>query len=78
MIKMKGFRISGSFDDARYGQQSFCIEIAAENDIEAKEQIVSTLGSRHKLKRWQITIKETKELTDDEITDHVVKYKISA
>lgn len=75
---MKGFRISGSFDDARHGQQSFCIEVAAENDMEAKEQIVSTLGSRHKLKRWQITVKETKELTNEEVTDHVVKYKISA
>ncbi|MCQ2053303.1 MAG: 50S ribosomal protein L18a [archaeon] len=78
MTKMKGFRISGSFDDARQGQQSFCIEVAAENDIEAKEQTISTLGSRHKLKRWQITIKEIKELTNDEVIDHVVKYKISA
>lgn len=75
---MKGFRMSGFFDDERQGRQSFCIEVAAENDIEAYEQAASTLGSRHKLKRWQITIKEVKELRNDEVTDPVVKYKISA
>ena len=75
---MKGFRITGSFADARQGQQPFCVEVAAEDEAAAKEQIVSTFGSRHKLKRWQINITEIKELTNDEVTDHVVKYKIGA
>ena len=48
------------------------------DEAAAKEQIVSTFGSRHKLKRWQINITEIKELTNDEVTDHVVKYKIGA
>ena len=75
---MKGFRITGSFDDARQGQQPFCVEVAADNEDAAKEQIVSTLGSRHKLKRWQITISEIKELAPEDVQDHVVKYKIGA
>ena len=75
---MKGFRITGSFDDVRQGQQPFCVEVAAENEDAAKEQIVSTLGSRHKLKRWQINITEIKELAPEDIQDHVVKYKIGA
>ena len=75
---MKGFRITGSFADARQGQQPFCVEIAAEDEAAAKEQIVSTLGSRHKLKRWEISISEIKELAPEEVTDHVVKYKIGA
>ena len=75
---MKGFRITGSFADARQGQQPFCVEVAAEDEAAAKEQIVSTFGSRHKLKRWQINITEIKELEADEVTDHVVKYKIGA
>ena len=75
---MKGFRITGSFADARQGKQPFCVEVAAEDEAAAKEQIVSTFGSRHKLKRWQIDITEIKELSADDIQDHVVKYKIGA
>ena len=75
---MKGFRITGSFADARQGQQPFCVEVAADNEDAAREQIVSTFGSRHKLKRWQINITEVKELAPEEVQDHVVKYKIGA
>ena len=75
---MKGFRITGSFADARQGQQPFCVEVAADDEAAAKEQIVSTFGSRHKLKRWQINITEVKELAPEDVQDHVVKYKIGA
>ncbi len=75
---MKGFRITGSFADVRQGQQPFCVEVAAEDEAAAKEQIVSTFGSRHKLKRWQINITEVKELAPEDVQDHVVKYKIGA
>ena len=75
---MKGFRITGSFADARQGQQPFCVEVAADDEATAKEQIVSTFGSRHKLKRWQINITEVKELAPEDVQDHVVKYKIGA
>ena len=75
---MKGFRITGSFADVRQGQQPFCVEVAAENEDAAKEQIVSTLGSRHKLKRWQINITKIEELAPEDVQDHVVKYKIGA
>ena len=75
---MKGFRISGSYADARQGRQPFCVEVAAEDEAAAKEQIVSTFGSRHKLKRWQINITEVKELAPEDVQDHVVKYKIGA
>lgn len=75
---MKGFRVTGTFADARQGRQPFCVEIAADDEAAAKEQIVSTLGSRHKLKRWQIDISEIKELATEEVTDHVVKYNIGA
>ena len=75
---MKAFRVTGTFADKRQGRQPFCVEIAAEDDAAAQEQIVSTFGSRHKLKRWQINISEIKELAADEVQDHVVKYKIGA
>ncbi len=75
---MKAFRVTGTFADKRQGRQPFCVEIAAEDDAAAQEQIVSTFGSRHKLKRWEIDITEIKELAAEEVTDHVVKYKIGA
>jgi large subunit ribosomal protein LX len=75
---MKGFRITGSFADVRAGQQPFSIEIAAEDEAAAREQIVSTIGSKHKVKRWQINITDIKEMAHDEIESHVVKYKVGA
>lgn len=75
---MKGFRVTGSFADVRAGQQPFSVEVAAENEEAAKEQIISTLGSKHKVKRWQIKITEVKEIPADQIENHVVKYKVGA
>ena len=73
---MKAFSISGSYEDVRYVRQPFCIEMAAEDAESVKEKVLSTIGSKHKLKRTQICIKEIKELSADEITNHVVKYQI--
>ena len=72
---MKGFRINGSFKDVRK-EQVFSIEIAAEDNDKAKEYALSTLGSRHKLKRWEITINEIVELANDDIVDPLVKYQV--
>lgn len=74
---MKGFRVTGSFADARQGQQPFSVEIAADSEAAAKEQIISTMGSRHKVKRWQISINEIIELANDAIENPVVKYKVT-
>lgn len=74
---MKGFRVTGSFADARQGQQPFSVEIAADSEAAAKEQIISTMGSRHKVKRWQISISEIIELANDAIENPVVRYKVT-
>ena len=74
---MKGFRVTGSFADVRQGQQPFSVEVAAEDESSAKEQIVSTMGSRHKVKRWQISISEIVELANDAIENPIVKYKVT-
>lgn len=74
---MKGFRVTGSFADARQGQQPFSVEIAADSEAAAKEQIISTMGSRHKVKRWQISINEIIELANDAIENPVVRYKVT-
>jgi len=74
---MKGFRIIGSFKDIR-SEQKFAIEVAAENADGAKETALSVLGSRHKLKRREITIDEINELKPEEITNLTVKHQVSA
>ena len=75
---MKAFLVSGTYADPRQKQQPFAIEMAADDEAAVKEKALSTIGSKHKLKRWQINIAEIKELSADEIQDHVVKYKIGA
>ena len=75
---MKAFRVTGSYADARYGKQPFSVEMAADSEAAVMEKAYSTIGSKHKLKRWQIDITEIKELAAEEVTDHVVKYKIGA
>ena len=76
---MKAFRVVGTFNDARQekGKQPFKIEFADESIEAVKEQALSTLGSRHKLKRWEIQIAEVIELADAEITNPLVKYKVT-
>jgi large subunit ribosomal protein LX len=74
---MKAFLVTGHFADPRK-EQPFSIEIAAEDEAAVREKTLSTIGSRHKMKRWQITITDVKELPADQVTDHVVKYQIGA
>ena len=74
---MIGFRIAGSFKDARQGMQPFNVEVAAEDEAAAREQIVSTLGSRHKVKRWEIVIDSVNQIPNDEIVNHTVRYKVT-
>ena len=74
---MKAYKVIGTFADVRQGKQPFSIEAAGESEDAVKEQIISTLGSRHKVKRWQIEITEVVEIANDAITDHTVRYKVT-
>ncbi|AIZ57309.1 50S ribosomal protein L18Ae [Candidatus Methanoplasma termitum] len=74
---MKAFRVTGTYADPRK-RQSFSIEVSAENEDACREKTLSTLGSKHRLKRWEIDITEIVELSPDQVTNHVVKYDIEA
>ena len=74
---MKAFRVVGSFADPRK-RQPFSIEMAAEDEVAVRERALSTLGSKHRLKRRDIDITEIIELTPDQITNPVVKYDVGA
>ena len=72
---MKAFRVTGSYDDPRQ-KQPFSIEMAAEDESAVRDKALSTIGSKHKLKRWQIEITSVEEIPADQVTNHVVKYQI--
>ncbi|MDR0791626.1 MAG: 50S ribosomal protein L18a [Methanomassiliicoccaceae archaeon] len=72
---MKGFRAKGSFKDKR-NRQDFTVEVAAETADAARERVLSNLGSRHKLKRWEISIDEMTELAPADITDRLVQHEV--
>ncbi len=74
---MKAFRVTGNYADPRQIRQPFSIEMAAEDEAAVKEKALSTIGSKHKLKRYQIDITEVVEIANDEITNSVVKYQVT-
>ena len=76
-MQMKAYKVTGTFADARQGRQPFCVEAADESEDAVREQVVSSLGSRHKVKRWQVEITEVVEIAAEDITDHTVRYKVT-
>ncbi|MCL2147997.1 MAG: 50S ribosomal protein L18Ae [Methanomassiliicoccaceae archaeon] len=74
---MKAFRITGSYADPRK-RQAFSIEASAEDEAAVREKALSVLGSKHRLKRWEIDITEITELSPDQITNQVVRYEVGA
>ena len=74
---MKAFRITGTYADPRQIRQPFSVEMAAEDENAVREKALSTIGSKHKLKRYQIDITAVAEIPSDQITDHVVRYQVT-
>jgi len=72
---MKAFRITGIHADPRK-EQPFSIEMAATDEAAVREKALSTIGSKHKLKRWQINITSIEEVPTNKIESHLVKYQI--
>lgn len=73
---MKAFTVSGKF---RMGPTNspFTIETIA-NDVEAaKDRVFATIGSRHRVNRYQITIATVTEVARDAIKDPVVEKRMS-
>jgi len=77
---MKAFRAVGAFrikqGEYRNDLQGFKVEIAAADEKSAREKLVSTFGSRHRLVRKDIIIKELVPLSNEEITDPVVMHQV--
>jgi ribosomal protein L20A (L18A) len=77
---MQGYRAVGSYKfsnmNYRHEVQDFNIEVAANDEKEAVHQIMSNIGSRHRIERKNITISQLTALKNDEVTDLIVKHLI--
>ncbi|MEW6593197.1 MAG: 50S ribosomal protein L18Ae [Candidatus Hadarchaeota archaeon] len=68
---MKIYRVKGRFPQGMFNQK-FTRELASESKEHALEKIYSEFGSKHKLKRKQISIDEVAEIKPEEATDPAV------
>ena len=69
----KAYKINGKFlmgEDWQY----FTKEVIASNEKKAVELLLSDMGSKHRVKRRSISIKEVVEVPSDQIENPVVKY----
>ncbi|MCU0861208.1 MAG: 50S ribosomal protein L18Ae [Methanomassiliicoccales archaeon] len=77
---MKAFRAVGAYrikkGEYRNDLQNFTIEVAADDERSAAEKVVSTFGSRHRVVRKDVIIKELVTLKTEDITDPVVKHQV--
>lgn len=77
---MKAFQAIGSYNASRGSyrkiNQNFKVQVAAADENEAREKVLSDLGSKHRIKRVDVNFAEIKAIDAAEVTDPVVKYQI--
>jgi large subunit ribosomal protein LX len=72
MTKVKVFQVIGEIVKPNF-QTKFRKEIRALKPEDAIEKIYKDFGSRHRAKRFQIKIKEVKEMSPEEIENPLIK-----
>ena len=68
---MQAYRIDGSLRQGKTNQK-FCIDLVAENEDQVKEKVYSNFGSRHGVKRRDITINSIDTIDPSESSAPVV------
>jgi ribosomal protein L20A (L18A) len=76
MTQLKAFRIEGTFPMGVNRKQPFAREIICKDETEARENVLSLLGSEHAIKRRTINISAVKELRPEEVTDIKIKHAL--
>jgi len=69
---MKVFRVTGEINKPNLATP-FSKEILAEKKEHAVEKVYTEIGSKHRVKRFQIKIEDTVEVPADEIENVVLK-----
>jgi large subunit ribosomal protein LX len=72
MSEVKVFRVIGEIRKPNF-QTEFRKEVRALKPEDAVEKVYMELGSRHRVKRYQMTISKVEELSPEEVEDVLVK-----
>jgi large subunit ribosomal protein LX len=72
MSEVKVFRVIGKIRKPNF-QTDFRKEVRALNPEDAVEKVYMLLGSKHRVKRFQMTISKVEELSPEEIENVLVK-----
>ena len=72
MSEVKVFRVSGKIRKPNF-QTDFRKEVRALKPEDAIEKVYMLLGSKHRVKRFQMTISKVEEIEPEEIKDIIVK-----
>ena len=72
---MKAYKVTGTFL-MKDKWQDFNKEVAAENPAQAKEAILSDLGSKHRAPRKFIKVMKIDEIPLEQVEDSIVKWKV--
>ncbi|MGE5187503.1 MAG: 50S ribosomal protein L18Ae [Betaproteobacteria bacterium] len=69
---MKAFKVTGEINKPRLSTP-FVRELIADKSEHAVEKVYAEIGSRHRVRRFQIKISGVKEVTAEEIENPVLK-----
>jgi large subunit ribosomal protein LX len=72
MSEVKVFRVIGKIRKPNF-QTEFQKEVRALKPEDAVEKVYMLLGSKHRVKRFQMTISQVEEICPEEIEDVLVK-----
>ena len=72
MSEVKVFRVIGKIRKPNF-QTEFRKEVRALKPEDAVEKVYMLLGSKHRVKRYQMTISKVEEIKPEEIKDTIVK-----
>ena len=72
MSEVKVFRVIGKIRKPNF-QTDFRKEVRALKPEDAVEKVYMLLGSKHRVKRFQMTISKVEEISADEIENIIVK-----
>jgi large subunit ribosomal protein LX len=72
MSKLKVFRVSGEINKPNL-KTPFAKEILAAKSAHAVEKVYAEIGSKHKVKRFQLKISNVEEISVDEIKNPIIK-----
>lgn len=72
---MQAFLVRGTFRMAK-NWTKFAKEVAAESAEGAVEHVMSDFGSKHRVKRYLITVKDVTPVPTEQVQDPVVRYRV--